>query len=135
MRKKLEEKPKLWAILGESLFCAICVMESNDGISLLLSLAVQGTFIIAIICIGFIITKYRMAYTGLKNISQSSMCAYLFHRQVLEGISSILGHYTIRFSPILAYGFVLPGILVFSFYVQKIYNNYIKRYLCKILRI
>jgi len=52
-------------------------------------------------------------------ISFGSMCAYLFHRPIYWTLNILFG----PFSPVFAYLFSLPLLLIISYFIQLIYNG------------
>lgn len=57
-------------------------------------------------------------------ISYASMCAYLFHRQFFGAIEFVFG----EISAPIAYGIVLPLFLICCYYIQRVYDIIVDRF-------
>lgn len=87
--------------------------------NLIIDILVAITFIVMILEIGKILSKNKLINRFLSVISYSSMCAYLFHRQVFYAVYRKSGPFSVGFALLV----MLPLILIIAFGLQSIYDK------------
>ncbi len=95
----------------------------NTGLLQLVRRGQNVLFIVYIIQFGMILSRSSIINRILYPIAYSSMCMYLFHREIFYIFNRIFGTFSILFSYLVA----LPSVLFFSFIVQKGYDYFLKR--------
>lgn len=108
--------------LGLIAFCVMSIAQFESVVILTGTVTkVAYTISVVILFIVFIIEAGK-CFKGiteriLSKISYSSMCAYLFHRQIYGVISKVFGNFSALIALI---SFI--SVIIISFYIQKIYD-------------
>lgn len=108
--------------LGLIAFCVMSVAEFK-GVVILSGTVTKIAYTISVVILFIVfIMEAGKCFKGitekiLSRISYSSMCAYLFHRQIYGVISKMFGNFSVLIALI---SFI--SVIIISFYIQKIYD-------------
>ena len=116
--------PQMWKRAAGFLLCAggftVLAVFCTGLNSLWWLSTVRGMlFAYSLLFLSGLLSRIPFLLSAASVIGYSSTFAYLFHRQVFGALRSVFGF----FSPVFAYCVALPGLLVCSYFGQKVYDR------------
>lgn len=129
------KKNRVMVVIGLVLFVALFpmvkILSHFEILSLFLKLICLlggALFVLGISELLILVTFARKAF---ELVAYSSLCAYLFHRQVYSVMHGIMKHFGVSINIAILWLLFMPVALICAYLIQKIYDSLLSKYMSK----
>lgn len=128
---------KNWAlvVIGLVLFVALSqvvkILSHFELLSLFLKLICLWGGALFVLGVSEFLVRVTFSRKAFEWVAYSSLCAYLFHRQVFSVMHSIMKHLGVSVNIVILWLLFLPTALICAFLIQKLYDGLLSKYMSK----
>ena len=118
-------------VLFVALFQVVKILSDYELLSLFLKLICLLGGVIFVLGISELLVRVSFTRKAFEWVAYSSLCAYLFHRQVYSVMHSIMKHFGVSINIAILWLLFLSVALICAYLIQKIYDSLLLKYMSK----
>lgn len=136
-REITNKAKKNWAlvviglVLFVALFQVVKILSHFELLSLFLKLICLLGGALFVLGVSEFLVRVTFSRKAFEWVAYSSLCAYLFHRQVFSVMHSIMKHLGVSINIVILWLLFLPTALICAFLIQKLYDGLLSKYMSK----
>lgn len=118
-------------VLFVTLFPVVLTLSHLELLSFFLKLICLLGGALFVLGASEILVRVQFARKAFEWVAYSSLCAYLFHRQVYSVMHSIMKHFGVSINIAILWLLFLPAALICAYLIQKIYDSLLSKNMSK----